>query len=263
MKRILLASAALLGLASAASAADLSRRYVAPAPVAVPALFTWTGIYGGFHAGYGFGEVDATLQREGGVVSGFSAAGIIPNRFNIDRDGLILGAQVGYNMQFDSFVAGIEADISYSGVSGSSSRSFSDPRGPGFFSNTARLRSDLDYLGTVRGRFGFAVERALIYGTAGLAYGEASVRGSLSSTDSPASFQAASGRESGTEVGFAGGAGVEYAILNNITIRGEYLYYNLGKQTVGVAQGATPGNFADYEVENDGHVARFGVNFKY
>jgi outer membrane immunogenic protein len=262
MKSTLLASVLLLGAASAAWAADLSPRYAAPVPMGIPA-FTWTGIYGGFHAGYGFGEVDARLQREGGVVAGFSAAGIIPNRMSIERDGLILGAQVGYNMQFNSFVAGIEADIAYSGVSGSTTRPFTDPRGPGFFSNAARLKSDLDYLGTVRGRFGFAIDRALIYGTAGLAYGETTVRGSLTSTDAPPTFAAATGRERGTNVGFAAGAGVEYAILNNFTIRGEYLYYNLGKQTVAVAQSATPGNFADYRIESDGHLARLGVNFKY
>jgi outer membrane immunogenic protein len=263
MKTVLLAPIAALGLASAAMAADLSPRYGAPGPVGMPALFTWTGIYGGFHAGYGFGDVDATLQREGGLVSGFSAAGIIPSRMTIERDGLIAGAQVGYNMQFDAFVAGIEADISYSGANGSSSRSYTDPRGAGFLSNTARLRSELDYLGTVRARLGFAFDRALVYGTAGLAYGDTTVSGSLTSSDAPPSFAAAKGKESGTSVGFAAGAGVEYAILGNITVRGEYLYYNLGRQTVAVAQGATPGNFADYRVENDGHVARMGVNFKY
>jgi outer membrane immunogenic protein len=263
MKRILLASAALLGFASATSAADLGRRYVSPAPIVAPALFTWTGFYGGFHVGYGFGDVDATLEREGGTFFGFSSAGIIPNRLTLERDGLILGGQVGYNMQFNSFVAGIEADISYSDVSGSATRSFSDPRGPGFDSNTLRLKSELDYLGTVRGRFGFAFDRALVYGTAGLAYGETTVKGSLTSSDTPVTFAPASGRSSGTDVGFAVGAGVEYALLNNITLRGEYLYYNLGSQTVGIAQGGTPGNFADYEVDNDGHIARFGVNFKY
>lgn len=262
MKPILLASVALLAAASFASAADLSPRYVAPGPMGVP-VFTWTGIYGGFHAGYGFGEVDASLQREGGVVNGFSAAGVIPNRTSIDRDGVVLGGQAGYNLQFGNLVAGLEADIAYSGVSGSTTRGFADPRGPGFLSNTARLKSDLDYLGTVRARFGFAVDRALVYATGGLAYGETTIRGSLTSRDTPPTFAAANGREGGTDVGFAVGAGVEYAILNNVTIRGEYLYYNLGKQTVAVAQSATPGNFAGYRIESDGHLARFGVNYKY
>ncbi len=260
MKRILLASAALLGAASAAPAADLGGAYAAP--FAAP-VFTWTGFHGGFHAGYGFGAVDATLQREGGIVSGFSGAGIVPNRFAIDREGFVLGAQAGYNLQFGMFVAGIEADVSYSGVSGSATRGFSDPRGRGFLSNEARLKSDLDYLGTVRGRFGLAFDRAMVYATAGLAYGEATVRGSLTSTDPRPSFAAASGRAGGTDMGFAAGAGVEYAILGNITVRGEYLYYNLGRQTVAVAQNAAPGNFADYRVENDGHVARLGMNVKY
>ena len=115
----------------------------------------------------------------------------------------------------------------------------------------------------MRARAGVAFDRALVYATGGLAYGETTIRGSLTSRDTPPTFAAANGREGGTDVGFAVGAGVEYAILNNFTIRGEYLYYNLGKQTVAVAQSATPGNFADYRIESDGHLARFGVNYKY
>ena len=52
MKKILLASVALFGLAGAASAADLPARAAPPAPVIAAApIFTWTGFYVGVNAG--------------------------------------------------------------------------------------------------------------------------------------------------------------------------------------------------------------------
>src|SRR5215218_1050184 len=102
MKRILLSSVALLSLTAGALAADLpSRRYVpapAPAPYAAVPVFTWTGFYvGANEKGRVFG------------LNGFFTSG--------GRDsGFVGGGQLGYNMQFGSFVAGVEADLQYAGM---------------------------------------------------------------------------------------------------------------------------------------------------
>ncbi|MFL5193541.1 MAG: porin family protein, partial [Microvirga sp.] len=84
MKKILLSSVALLGLASGAMAADLpSRRAPAPIIAAVP-VFTWTGFYVGVNAGYGWNANDSITV--GGV------------RFDLDDEGgFVGGAQAGYN----------------------------------------------------------------------------------------------------------------------------------------------------------------------
>ena len=70
MKLFLRATTALVGLAgltAAASAADLPRR-AAPPPVFTPVpVFTWTGFYAGFNAGYGFGTQDDRVPTVIGV----------------------------------------------------------------------------------------------------------------------------------------------------------------------------------------------------
>ena len=78
----------------AVAAADLPNRNKAPAmPVVAPA-FSWTGLYLGVNAGYGFGSI--------------SKAGVYFN----DKQSFVGGGQVGYNYQFaPNLVLGIEADL--------------------------------------------------------------------------------------------------------------------------------------------------------
>ena len=57
MKKILLSTVALFGLATGAMAADLPRRTVAPVFAPVP-VFTWTGFYVGVNVGYAFAGDD-------------------------------------------------------------------------------------------------------------------------------------------------------------------------------------------------------------
>src|SRR5690348_10241423 len=103
MKRVVFAFVALAATTAPAAAADLARRapyYPAPAPVYAP-VFNWTGFYIGINGGGGFGSSnwDSTGSRN---VSG----------------GLI-GGTVGYNYQFGQVVVGIEGDIDWSGIDGS------------------------------------------------------------------------------------------------------------------------------------------------
>jgi outer membrane immunogenic protein len=150
MKKILLSSVALLGLATGAMAADLpSRRAPAPVVAAVP-VFTWTGFYVGVNAGYGWNTSDDF------VFNG--------ERFDLDDDGgFVGGAQAGYNYQIGSFVVGLEGDIQYADFGGDdvvlSDGSVVD------FNNS-------DWFGTVRARAGVAFDRALIYATGGFAFAD-------------------------------------------------------------------------------------------
>ena len=152
MKKILLSSVALLGLASGAMAADLpSRRAPAPIIAAVP-VFTWTGFYVGVNAGYGWNDGgDGDLVFEDATIFGDS-----------DNDGgFVGGAQVGYNYQIGSFVVGLEGDIQYADFGG-----VNYDFGPlGIYEN-----DNDDWFGTVRARAGVAFDRALIYATGGFAF---------------------------------------------------------------------------------------------
>ncbi len=217
MKKLLLASTVLAGLTSAASAADLPRR-AAPPPVFTPVpVFTWTGFYAGFNAGYGF---DASSSRGPTVVgvpagAGLFAAGntatsgvlAFSNRNN--NEGFVGGGQIGYNYQFtpgSGFVVGVEADAQYADFGRQRNRfAFAAPGAstivPGTLVYNPNGLSGLDYFGTVRGRLGYAFDRTLVYGTGGFAYGSGG------------------GRQFGTGVssndfqtGYAVGGGIEYAL---------------------------------------------------
>ena len=153
MKKILLSSVALLGLATGALAADLpSRRAPAPVIAAVP-LFTWTGFYVGVNAGYGWNANDSITV--GGV------------RFDLDDEGgFVGGAQAGYNYQIGSFVVGLEGDIQYADFGGDDRFDFD---GDGILDDDFNTS---DWFGTVRARAGVAFDRALIYATGGFAFAD-------------------------------------------------------------------------------------------
>jgi outer membrane immunogenic protein len=210
MKKLLLAAAAVLVAATPTFAGDLPARrtspYYAPAQVAGP-LFNWTGFYIGGHAGWGWGSA-----------------------FGLEPSGYLLGLQAGYNFQLaGAFLAGIETDISFTGI---------DDKGGG-------ATFGVDYLGTVRGRLGYVVDRVLFYGTGGLAYG----RGDL---------EVANLSNKQTHYGWTLGGGVEAMIAPNVTARLEYLYADLGKETYTIA--VAPGTA---RVGYDTSILRMGMNYKF
>ncbi|MFY9290195.1 MAG: porin family protein [Methylorubrum rhodinum] len=135
MKALPITLAALAALTTAASAADLPRRAAPPVFQPVP-VFTWTGFYAGFNAGYGFGANDD--RRDPTVVAfGDPSPGINPTVFVLpnltgspnqpvggvaafgnrsSQEGFVGGGQIGYNYQFtpgSGVVVGIEADAQY------------------------------------------------------------------------------------------------------------------------------------------------------
>lgn len=196
MKRILIASAALVALASGAVAADLPSRAQAPAAPFAPLApaFTWTGFYAGVNAGYAWGDFTGT----GG-------------RLFDEADGFVGGGQLGYNAQFGQFVVGLETDLQWMGVDADRTVVGGLPVGS---------EASLDYFGTVRARAGVALDRTLVFATGGLAYGGSDV--------AVAGF----GSDDNTHVGWTVGAGAEYAFTNNLTFKGEYLYTDLDEETV-------------------------------
>lgn len=201
MKTYLLSGVAALGLlaATAAGAADLpSRKGPVAAPYMPAPMFTWTGFYLGANLGGGWGE--------------FSHGGV--RRFIGDPSGFIAGGQVGYNYQVNQFVLGLEADLQYSDM-------HSGSQGPG-----APLisKAEIEYFGTVRGRVGYAFDRFLPYLTGGFAYGNTKI------ALRPGVTINGIGSDDAALYGWTVGAGLEYAVTNNITVRGEYLYVDLEKK---------------------------------
>lgn len=222
--KIALAASAAVLFSGTAMAAD-AIVYNEPAPVAVANTFSWEGAYVGANAGYGFGKMK------------------MEDEFTTKPRGFVGGVQAGYNWQFDQIVAGIEADFQ-----GSTMKKSSDVFSGDIYDYTAQGK--VQWFGTVRGRLGADIaERTMLYGTAGLAYGK--VKATLSDEDG--TFASASK----TRAGWTAGAGVEHAFTDNVTLKTEYLYTDLGKVKFG-------GDFADVtKVKTNFHTVRVGVNYKF
>ena len=288
MSKILVLGATLASFAavSGAMAADLPSRkapadFIAPVP-----LFTWTGFYVGLNAGAAFGNSSNSngLRPNGNFLNPvlFPAADVAPlgllgtggSNNNARFAG---GGQVGYNYQVGQFVFGIEADLDFitRGSRGNGNGSVVLPVALGGIGATTAFttgsrNSGGNYFGTVRPRIGFAIDRALIYVTGGLAYGDFTNRRSSSVTFRDSTGVALNTYSStgggGNRIGYALGGGVEYAITNNWTVRGEYLYIgNNRKNNATLVSPAAPGFvFNSGGGSNRGFsVVRAAVNYKF
>ena len=210
--------AALMMAPVVAHAADLPRTYKAPAYVA-PAVANWTGFYVGLNAGYGFGKSNWDIPA-----------------VDTSPKGFLGGVTLGYNFQTGLWLWGIEGDLDYSAMKGSVDC------GGGFTCETKAA-----WLGTVRGRFGYAGwNNWLPYITGGGAAGNVKA-------SSPA------GDGSKTMLGWTAGAGVEYALWSNWSVKAEYLYVDLGKFDCDVC--IAPG--VSDNVSFKANVVRAGVNYRF
>ena len=264
MKKILLGAAvAMLGIAPAL-AADMAPRYTkAPAPIAA-AVYSWTGFYVGGNVGYGWFDRDSRLfapdPASVAFFGGALAAGALPSAYGVNPRGVVGGGQIGYNWQAGMWVFGVEADFQGSDVRGSVT--INTTGFPGFVPITATATEKLDWFGTARGRVGIAANTALFYVTGGLAYGRVS---HSFFTAAAAVGQSAFGSDAQVDVGYTVGAGVEWAFNNNWSVKGEYLYMDLGNHSTtafgvtGTPVGATL-NLREREQYN---IVRVGLNYKW
>ncbi len=217
MKKILLASVGLLALGvSTASAADIVRARRAPAPPApvYTPVFSWTGFYAGINGGYGWGD------------SSFSAP-FASNSF--DTSGGLVGGTLGYNYQMNQIVFGIEGDIDASWIKGS-----------GLCGGLA-CETKNSWLGTARGRVGYAFDRFMPYVTGGAAFGD------IKNTITPI------GSASDTRVGWTVGGGLEANLYGPWSAKVEYLYVDLGSGA------PVAGSSADFKT----NIVRAGLNYHF
>ena len=221
MKRVFLALFSLAALTGTAAAADLPPR-PAPepyykVPVAVP-VYNWTGFYIGINGGGGFGH------------SQWDSTG------SFNTSGGLVGGTVGYNYQFGQGVVGIEGDIDWADLNGTTN--FACPLG---------CKTSDHWLSTVRGRLGYAADRFMPFVTGGAAFG-----------DIRASTPGFAGANT-TNAGWTVGAGLEFAIAGNWTAKAEYLYVNLGKLNCGISCGALVTDNVSFTT----NIVRAGVNYRF
>lgn len=284
---IAVAIGTLVGI-GAASAADLPARTYgkSPAMVAEP-VYGWTGFYIGANGGYGWKDptVSYAPNDPGSVAgcTGFALATCIPPASFNTRGGLA-GGQIGYNWQISpNWLVGVETDFDWAQINGSGTSNFSlFSYGPGAFTATETVRS----LGTFRGRIGFIpVAPLLIYGTGGLAYGNVSKSAVMPGSsfgfggNSIGGFSYGCGTVTGlvncfngassqTMVGWTAGAGGEYKLSSNLSLKAEYLYVNLGHAAINTTAtfafgGTSPASFMANFGSVSFNVVRVGLNYRF
>jgi high affinity Mn2+ porin len=195
------------------------------------AVYDWTGFYIGAHTGYSRGSSVATLTDP--------AAGTAGNIFS----GVIGGLQAGYNVQLPSgMLLGVEADVTFPNFLASNS----------VVSSLASARSNVseqwDYVGTARGRIGYTNGHWLAYATGGLAWaGERFINTPVIGDEE---------KHINVRLGWAAGAGVEYAFAPHWSVKLEYLYSQFGRADIRFPSGT------QYNSSMDFQSLRIGLNRK-
>jgi len=225
VKRSLIAgylALAALAAAPSAQAADLGLAPLYKAPPPATAAYNWSGFYLGANGGGAWGD-----SRWQGTGNG-----------KVDLSGGMAGGTAGFNWQTGSVVLGVEGDIDWAGLSGSTASAAC----PGGSCGTSET-----WLSTVRGRAGYAFDRFLPYVTGGLAVGD--IRAATPGLPGG----------SATNTGWTAGGGVEFALPGNWSAKAEYLHVDLGSFNCGTGCGGTPNeNVALRE-----NVFRAGVNYHF
>lgn len=212
-KQLLLGAATVTVLSSGAYAADLALPHAA-AP-AIVAATNWDGPYIGANVGYTWAHSDNT----GGSIGDF------------DMTGGSIGAQVGYNFHLtDGIVAGVQGDIAWANVTGSSA-------GGGISDN-------VDWNGAITGRLGYDAGQFMPYVLAGIAFANSDRDGFGGNSDTE------------THTGWTVGAGVEAVLADHLTGFVEYRYTDYGRQTYSNL-------YSDPEIGLTGSSVRVGLNYHF
>lgn len=232
------AAAAMLSLASVAHAADT---FIVGGETITHVTNDgkrWDGLYVGVTAG-----------RATGTVQDISNASASAQ----DTKGLLAGVHAGYNWQLDNgVVLGVEGDVVVGGAKAD------------WTSGAYRGSDVINGSGSARVRAGYALGDLLPYVTGGVAV--ANTTNSLGCTvpahgagSCKTSFDATSNQ---FVLGYTVGAGVELAVTENVSVRGEYRYTKYQDSAVTLfdpnAAAKSGRNFA-----NENHAITVGLSYKF
>ena len=254
MKKLANVIAAIALIGTPVLAADLNKPvYKAPPPAPPAPVYSWTGWYVGINGGWGWASGCCTYGANGTIFDTVNGATVNTSG---SINGGLFGGQIGANYQINALVLGIEGDWDWSGQSRTDS-----PCIIAACANNAATVSEtvkIPWIATVRGRFGYAADRVLFYGTGGVAF----ISTSDNITGTTFGFSGTFFNASTTSTGWTAGAGVEWAFAQNWTAKVEYLYVaaNVSSQT-----GAVPvigGTLTESGNIHDSLI-RAGINFKY
>ena len=254
--------AAVTGILSTdlASAADMPVKARVPPPAPVPiATFGWSGFYAGVHAGYGRAD-SGTDTTHLPTQPSFDA---LPFTQTTDLKGFMGGVQAGYNWDMGGFILGFEVDWSHSSMDGANQLAplllFSGAPDIGSSQTTS---TDLKWLATARLRLGTAIgAQALAYVTGGAALGKVEYNVVTDYVGDPFRYP---GTLSKNRLGWTAGGGLEFGLATNMTLKAEYLYFDLGDSTITANPVAPNAPFQVQTVHDlNGHIVRVGLNYRF
>jgi outer membrane immunogenic protein len=267
MKKFLLGLIGAIAVAAPVAAADLPARAYTKAPAYIDPASNWTGFYVGLNAGGAWGRSDATtttvFSPTGFFATTSPAAIAIAGAQRINTSGFTGGLTAGYNWQASNIVFGLESDFNYFGLRGSSSGTGIYPCcAPTNFTVNSSVSSD--WLITLRPRVGITTHNWLFYVTGGLAVANVKDRFTFTETFAGGTESASISR---TKAGWTVGAGTEYALAMGWSVKAEYLYVDLGRETTTSTNfvstfGAAPTNVFTHSVDLRSNIVRVGLNYK-
>lgn len=243
MKRIALAT--LLLASTAAYGADLSTAgLIAKAPPYIPAI-NWTGFYLGLNVGGGWGTTQTAVDNL--AVSNLSAQGIIG------------GAQAGFNYQLGNIVMGLEADGEWSGIKST---------GPCANIFGCTQNNKLKWEADVAGRLGYSFDKFLPYVTGGWAWANFNRSASVPVGNNNGGNDFDVATSNGTRSGWLLGVGLEYAISNHWSAKLEYNFMDFGTENTSVVftgpgLGNRPYTLSGVTFKDEYQTVKAGLNYKF
>lgn len=221
---------------------------------------SWSGFYVGAYAGLGASTLgydyrgrpdvgpDTLSPAQSAVLQsivGLSGGSDAPSTFA--ASGLAFGGQAGYDHQFGSIVAGAYVDFTRFGKE--YDFNFLDS-----FSGAGDYIASLDHVGTVQGRIGYALDRALLYAHGGYAFGRRSFEFDFGGNTPDSS-------NSKNLHGFVVGAGAELALSENVSVVGDYSYTRFGQERI--VDGRLGNYYHTIDEDAEFHHLRLGLNYRF
>jgi outer membrane immunogenic protein len=245
---IALASTAPLAAAHAADMGVQGPSYYPAKAFPPPAIYDWTGIYVGGNVGGGM--LTDSVSQNG--VSALPGATNLISSANLRPAGVIGGGQLGANYEFAPWVVGIEGSWDASGIQGNTLI------GIGSTTSTAvppptqeRFTSDVLWVAALTGRVGYAANDWLFYAKAGGGWMHVSYTEDLLNPGTVGTQVISDNRS-----GFTVGAGIEFGLVENISGKIEYDFYDFGSRNYNFA-------FTPASVRSDLHTLTVGLNYKF
>ena len=163
----------------------------------------WNGLYVGLNGGYAWQDVGGR----------FDSTGIAANLTGTDLNGAVVGGQIGYNWQSGQFLLGVEFDAMTLADGGDNLNVASTP--------SSVVGTDMNYLASVRARLGWAINNWLLFGSVGWGFSEFEFTQNVPSTGFSSKLRL-------DDNGLAYGGGVEWMMAYGVSLRAEYLRYDIG-----------------------------------